>query len=133
MALSNENNFLVRLTTKFANRVFHEFHPDHPHKTAQGGELLVTNGTPDPNDPTKDVRRIVEAARTPGVNGAIMQGILEEVRSPNAQPSPVPQDVLDTVNGVVKPGYPAAADGSAPAADDAATTETSAATGKGSK
>jgi hypothetical protein len=108
-----DNLILVKLTKKFADRIFHEFHPDHPHETANGHELLVTGD------------RVAEAARTPGVLGAIMQGVLEEVRDPAVQPSPTPVDVLDVVNGEVAP---ASSPADAPAADaTAAGTDESAA------
>lgn len=104
-----DNLILVKLTKKFADRIFHEFHPDHPHETANGHELLVTGD------------RVAEAARTPGVLGAIMQGVLEEVRDPSVQPTPTPVDVLDVVNGVVTPApvTPAAPSVDATAADAA--------------
>ena len=84
-----DDKILVRLAKKFETRIFHEFNNDHPHQTDKGGELLVTGG------------RVAQAARTPGVLHAIMQGVLEEVRDPAAQPTPDPVDVLDVVNGVV--------------------------------
>lgn len=82
---------LVRLTKRYGNRIFHEFHPDHPHQTAHGGELLVTG------------ERIVQAARTSSVLSAIMQGVLEEVRDPNAVASPEPIQVADVVDAHYRP------------------------------
>jgi hypothetical protein len=140
MADTNDesNLILVRLTKKFADRIYHEFDNEHPHKTAHGGELLVTGGVAS-DDPKKDTRRVAKAARTPGVLGAIMQGVLEEVRDPKVVATPDPVDILDVVNGVVTPGYPAAAAADAGAASADATADataeadaaTPAATGKG--
>lgn len=102
------NLILVKLAKKFSDRIFHEFHPDHPHQTSNGGELLVTGD------------RVAEAARTPGVLSAIMQGVLEEVRDPSVTATPDPVDVLDVVNGKVKAATGAGADTSSDAADGAA-------------
>lgn len=108
---------LVRLTQKFTNRIFHEFHPDHPHKVdAAGertGEALVVAG------------RIVKVAPTQSVRAALMGGkdgpVLEEVRDKPATPEPV--DVVDVVNASVlpfEPKQPNAAAAKADAADAAA-------------
>lgn len=105
---NNSNLILVRLGKKFANRIFHEFHDDHPHKTANGGELLVTGD------------RIVQAAPTFAVKNAIASGILEEVRASDAVASPEPPDVIDVVNGVVTPGEGSGEDSEASAADGGA-------------
>lgn len=107
-----DNLILVKLAEKFRNRIFHEFHPDHPHETANGHELLVTGD------------RVAEAARTPGVLGAIMQGVLEEVRDPSVKPTPDPVDVLDVVNGVVTPAEVAPA--SAQASSEASSSDAAA-------
>jgi hypothetical protein len=127
-----DDKILVRLTEKFAGRIFHEFDNEHPHKTAQGGELLVTGGVivkDADGKVTDDPRRVASAARTQGVLHAIMQGVLEEIRDPKATATPDPVDILDVVNGVVKPGYPGGDD----AAGDGASADASAAASKSSK
>lgn len=120
-----DNLILVKLAEKFRDRIFHEFNGAHPHETANGHELLVTGD------------RVVEAARTPGVLSAIMQGVLEEVRDPRITPSPTPVDVLDVVNGVVTPApvTPAAsaADAGTPAEATAEADESATASKKSGK
>lgn len=97
---TDDGFILVRLTQKFRDRIFHEFHPDHPHETSNGQELLVIGD------------RVVEAARTPGVLSAIMQGVLEEVRDPDAVASPEPVQVVDLIDAPRRPA-PASAPASA--------------------
>lgn len=118
--MADNNLILVRLAKKFADRIFHEFNEDHPHQTTNGGEALVTGD------------RVVSVAPTTAVRHAIMQGILEEVREPNAVASPEGPDVLDVVNGEVKPGSAPASGVAAnePAADSTPASSTSAKSGK---
>lgn len=57
----------VRLSEKHANKIFHEWNDEHPHKPdGKHGEALVVAG------------RVVRVARTKAVMDAISQEILEE-------------------------------------------------------
>lgn len=117
--MAENNLILVRLAKKFADRIFHEFNDNHPHQTTNGGEALVTGD------------RVVSVAPTTAVRSAIMQGILEEVREPNAVASPEGPNVLDVVNGEVKPGV--AAPAAAPAASSEPAAESTPAPASGAK
>lgn len=97
---------LVRLAKKFSDRIFHEFHDDHPNKTAQGGELLVVSD------------RVVKAAPTMSVRQAIAKGVLEDVSRKGVE-SPVAPNVLDVLNEKVQPFQPPAA-GQTPASTEGA-------------
>ncbi len=73
-------HIIVQLGPKGANRIYHESHPEHPHKPDEKvGEVLVVAG------------RRVKVARTPGVASAIMQGILEEVPGNARETAPLPE------------------------------------------